>query len=82
MPRKLVNPTVKVWHGTRVIRGRDRTGYRAIVVDPDAFERKWDKKMPVWQCPHAHLSESGAQLCGAVYVKQRMAEEQAKEQAK
>lgn len=79
MPRPLVNPTVKVEHQIgRVIKGRERTGYQALVMDPDRHsdkDKRWFGKVPVWKCPHAHLSEGGAQLCGEVWIKARLREE-------
>ena len=81
MPRPLVNPTVEVRYEIgRVIRGRERTGYQAIVKDPERWpdntlDHRLARKTPVWTCPHAHTSESGAQLCGEMWIKERLREE-------
>lgn len=57
----------------------ENTGYQAQVVDPERYpdntlEHRMFRKMPVWKCPH-HTSETGAQLCGQVWITRRMKEQ-------
>jgi hypothetical protein len=81
MSKPLINPTVEVKYEIgRVINGRERTGYQALIMDPERYpldtnDHRWFRKSPVWRCPHAHASPSTARLCGEVYIKLRLKEE-------